>query len=75
MTAQTIRAQITETDHPLEGAELVIRWDLTEVPSSVVAVDVRLDRIGRHGAKWVPIQVVDQYLADLPEVPDYGDAA
>lgn len=70
MTVTTIRAQVTE-DGPLNGAEVLIRWDEPDITQRI-GVDVHLDAIGRHAARWVPIQLVQQYL---DATPDTGDAA
>jgi hypothetical protein len=72
MSAVTLKAQITG-DGPLQGAELLIRWDDDPGhPRQNVAVDVHLDAIGQHPARWVPLTLVGAYLDGLP---NHGDAA
>jgi len=68
MTVTTIRAQVTE-DGPLQGAEILIRWDEDDIEPEM-GVDVHLDAIGRHAARWVPIQLVQQYLDYTPDTED-----
>jgi hypothetical protein len=61
MTVTTIRAQITEDGHPLQGAEVLIRWDGPDIRSTLV--DVRVEPLGRVGTgRWVPVQLLDAYL-------------
>jgi hypothetical protein len=68
MTIETVKAQIV--DGPMQGAEVLIRWEDDRLMVGCT-VDVHLDAIGQHPARWVPIQIVDAYL----NPPDLGDAA
>jgi hypothetical protein len=68
MTAYTLTALVTG-DGPLQGSELVIRWDDEQMLEGVAA-DVHLAAIGRHVAKWVPVQLVAHYLDATPDLPD-----
>jgi hypothetical protein len=54
-----LAARVTEPGHPLLGAALLVRWpaDGVEVTPTVHV---------RVGLEWVPVQFVEEHLADLP---------
>lgn len=70
MTDRIVTAQITGSG-PLQGAEVRIWWKADDfVPTFETHADVHLDAIGSHPARWVPLQDVDQYLADLDDADE-----
>lgn len=68
MTVQSLKAQITDRDHPLEGAEVVMTWD--DLNPSEIDVHVRVADPNERFPRWVPVQLVDH-----SDGPDPDEAA
>jgi len=64
--AEVLKGQVTEPGHPLQGAELIIRWSSKD--SMCVHADVRIlapeDNVF---ARWVPVQLMHDHLSPGPE--------